>query len=364
LALGRNQALDGLRAVAVIAVILVHAFRGKAFTGGFVGVDIFFVLSGYLITTLFLAEQNATGRISLIKFYLRRILRLTPALWLVIAFCALLLFRSAKAHDQFLAIVAAGTYAMNWALMFDTSEGWILLHTWSLSIEEQFYLLWPAVLILAMRVNEQSGPAWVAFACLAISTLVSVYLTVSGYSPADIYYGFETRSSELFVGCVLATTTLPGSVQVAAARLWFVPVIALTCVLLFAQWESRWLGLGGFQLIAFAAAWLIVAARKDNVLADTLRLPALVYVGRISYGIYLWHFVLLQLFHARLGATLAATIGIPLSFLLAAASFEFIERPILRYSHRHFAARPRPSETTLMPGHLAKTQVLIALGDV
>jgi peptidoglycan/LPS O-acetylase OafA/YrhL len=133
---------------------------------------------------------------------------------------------------------------------------------------------------------------------------------------------------------------------------------------LFAQWESRWLGLGGFQLIAFAAAWLIVAARKDNVLADTLKLPALVYVGRISYGIYLWHFVLLQLFHARLGATLAATIGIPLSFLLAAASFEFIEQPILRYSRRHFAARPRPSETTLMPGHLAKTQVLIALGDV
>jgi peptidoglycan/LPS O-acetylase OafA/YrhL len=353
--LGRNQALDGLRAVAVSAVILVHAFRGKAFTGGFIGVDIFFVLSGYLITTLFLTEKKSSGRISLLKFYLRRILRLTPALWFVLAFCTLLLFRSTKVHEQFLAIVAAGTYVMNWALVFGTSEGWILLHTWSLGIEEQFYLLWPAVLILAMRVNEQSGPQWVAFACLAISTLICVSFAASGFPPADIYYGFESRSSELFVGCLLATTALPGTVENAAARLWFVPVIALTCVLLFAQWESRWLGLGGFQVIAFAAAWLIVAARKDNILANALRLPALVYVGRISYGIYLWHFVLLQLTQARLGPALAATIGIPLSFLLAAASFEFIERPILRYSHRHFAARPRPSESTLMPGYFART---------
>jgi peptidoglycan/LPS O-acetylase OafA/YrhL len=100
-ALGRNHALDGLRAVAVGAVILAHAFRGDAFTGGFVGVDIFFVLSGYLITTLFLAEKSAVGRISLMKFYIRRILRLTPALFLVLAFCALLLVRSTKAHDNF-----------------------------------------------------------------------------------------------------------------------------------------------------------------------------------------------------------------------------------------------------------------------
>jgi peptidoglycan/LPS O-acetylase OafA/YrhL len=355
--LGRNQALDGLRAVAVGVVILVHAFRGKAFTGGFVGVDIFFVLSGYLITTLFLGEKNATGRISLVRFYLRRILRLTPALWLVLAFCALLLFRSTKVHEQFVAIVAAETYVMNWALVFGTSEGWILLHTWSLGIEEQFYLLWPAVLILAMSVNQRSGPQWAALACLAISTLVCVSLAASDFPPADIYYGFESRSSELFVGCVLATTALPGTVENAAARLWFVPVIALTCVLLFAQWESRWLGLGGFQAIAFAAAWLIVAARKDSVLANTLRLPGLIYVGRISYGIYLWHFVLLQLINARLGPALAATVGIPLSVLAAAASFEFIERPVLRYSHRHFAAQPRHSESTRVPGHFAKAPV-------
>jgi peptidoglycan/LPS O-acetylase OafA/YrhL len=354
LALGRSQVLDGLRAVAVGAVILAHTFRGSVFTGGFVGVDIFFVLSGYLITTLFLAEKNATGQISLLKFYLRRILRLTPALWLVLAFCALLvLVRPANAHEHWLAIAAAGTYVMNWVLAFGKIGGWPLIHTWSLAIEEQFYLLWPLVLILAMRLNPRRGPQWAAFGCLTISTVVGVSLVVSGFAPAHIYYGFGSRSSELFVGCLLATTALPGRIEAAAVRSWLWPVMALTLVLLFAQWDSKWLGLGGFQMIAFAAAWLIIAARKNDLLADALRLPALVYVGRISYGIYLWHAVLIEGTATRFGPVLAASICVPLSFALAAASFEFIERPILQYSHRRFSPPKRHLDGSVVASKVA-----------
>jgi peptidoglycan/LPS O-acetylase OafA/YrhL len=248
----RISEFDGLRAVAVTMVVLFHAFRGAALTGGLIGVDIFFVLSGYLITTLLVREQKKTGRISLLKFYARRACRLVPALWIVLAFCLSLAFWSTKPGEHLTTIAEAATYTINW------------------------------------------------YIALGIGHLL--------------------------------------------ARSWIVPVTICLIVVFTLHLNSRFLGFGGLQFVALMAAWMIVASQGDTVFGSVLRQRHTVYIGRISYGIYLWHYVLLEILVRRFGAPLAALIGVPLCVALAAASFKWVERPILRMSARYFS----PTENSAM----------------
>jgi peptidoglycan/LPS O-acetylase OafA/YrhL len=349
----RVPEFDGLRAAAVAAVILAHTW-GTAFPGGGYGVNIFFVLSGYLITTLLVKEHADTGRISLLKFYARRALRLTPALWIVLGFCLMTQVFSSKAAEHIPSIGAAALYVMNWYRAFEinNNQGWIVAHTWSLSVEEQFYLVWAPLLILTLSFGPKA-PRWAAAVCFVLSTLACFTLSLSGSSLARIYHGFDTRSSDLFVGCLLALMPLSEAVREWAARWWLVP----TAVLLAALWEPI-IWLGGSQVIAVAkfpvigiainlmAAWLISAAPGHRRFA-ILRHPWVVYLGRISYGIYLWHFVLLQLLYSHGGsAIVSALIAIPMTVIFAAVSFELVERRFLAISARWFS----PSANSLPAG--------------
>lgn len=339
---GRVPEFDGLRAIAVAMVVLAHSFRGTAFSLGGLGVNIFFVLSGYLITSLLMKEHADTGRISLLKFYARRALRLTPALWIVLGFCLITQAFSSKAAEHIPSIGIAALYVMNWYRAFELNNDWILGHTWSLSVEEQFYLVWAPLLTLALSFGPRAAPRWLAAGCLALSTLAYLVLSLSGASSARIYNGFDTRSSELFVGCLLTLAPPSKFIRDKASRWWPVPIIVISAIVI-GIWPPV-LGPVVFQTVALMAAWIILIAPGHDRFA-MLRKPWIVYLGRISYGIYLWHYVLLEsLYSHGVNAVMSVLISVPVTVILAAVSFELVERRFLALSAQWFSAR-RPRIT-------------------
>jgi peptidoglycan/LPS O-acetylase OafA/YrhL len=352
--LSRITEFDGLRAIAVALVVLFHAKTGLA--GGYIGVDIFFVLSGYLITTLLVAEHNATGRISLLRFYMRRACRLTPALWLMIATAVIivwLILKENMSRSHFDAISAAGLYYMNWYRAEYRPE-WILGHTWSVAVEEQFYLVWPPILVIALYFRPQSA-RWIAAVLLIASTVTWTIFVMRDISAWRIYAGSDTRSSELFVGCLLALWPPSVKVSTFAAKFVCVPLIVLAVTSLTLEWSTGFMICGGFHLVALLTAWLLIAIRAGSPFNVVLRHPALVYIGRISYGIYLWHYPILALLYSHgVNAVAAASVGIPLSVAFASMSFFLMERRILRFSAAHFSIRPNKSELPTINGYAAR----------
>lgn len=170
-------------------VIIFHASGGKVLSGGFIGVDIFFVLSGYLITSLLVTEHSENGEISLARFYARRALRLMPALWLMLIGAGLawwVTYRTSPAWD---ATAAAALYYMNWLRAFTIGHDWIIGHTWSLAVEEQFYLLWPVTLTLVLSARPQAA-RWVAALLLAASVATWPVLLWQG-NLMRVYNGFD-----------------------------------------------------------------------------------------------------------------------------------------------------------------------------
>jgi peptidoglycan/LPS O-acetylase OafA/YrhL len=145
-----EPALDGLRAVAIVAVMIYHA-NERLLPGGYLGVDLFFVLSGYLITRLLSEELSINGKVSFFDFYIRRFLRLTPALWTLLVFCVALAVASHRRVSSLVSVAIAATYLMNWNRAFHWASQGLLPHTWTLSIEEQFYLLWPLAFVFIRR---------------------------------------------------------------------------------------------------------------------------------------------------------------------------------------------------------------------
>ena len=208
--LGHLRSLDGLRAVAVLVVMAFHA--GIAgFHGGRAGVDVFFVISGFLITTLLLVERDRSGRIGLGAFYMRRALRLYPALLVAVAGALLLAYlkmpvfgASSASFDSTLeGTPFALFYTMNVARAAEWSNGGFLGHTWSLAIEEQFYLVWPVVVILVLR---RRGPAllgWLALACAVTSAVLRTGLDAAGIDPELLYNATFSHVDGIFAGCAL-----------------------------------------------------------------------------------------------------------------------------------------------------------------
>ena len=198
--------LDGLRGLAIIAVMLFHAGI-STFGGGFIGVDLFFVLSGFLITALLVHEHQMHGSVSLRNFYMRRVLRLLPALLiLVLVFCVLsfLSLDSADARSNYVGALIVLFYLSNWARALSLHPPYPLDHTWSLSIEEQFYVLWPVILILMLTTLKKPKHVLALTVSFALASwLLRVYLMMSGSSVERIYYGSDTRADSLMVGCAL-----------------------------------------------------------------------------------------------------------------------------------------------------------------
>ncbi|MFN8538451.1 MAG: acyltransferase [Thermomicrobiales bacterium] len=299
--------LDGLRALAVIAVLLYHADLGWL-RGGFLGVEVFFVISGYLITSLLLAEWHQIGRIDLPRFWLRRGRRLLPALYaaivVVLAYATLFLPRDvARLRGDAL---AAFTYVTNWYLIFRQQSYFEavgrpspLLHLWSLAIEEQFYLLWPLVLAFALRRWPVRRIAIGTVVIAAASTLLMALLYRPDTDPSAIYYRTDTRLSGLLIGATLAFTWQPWTrrARVSAARrrryeaagLGALGALAIYCAV-FAE-TTPFLYLGGFLLVAAttAVAIAMLVAPQGRSVAALLDVASLRWAGTRSYSLYLWH---------------------------------------------------------------------------
>jgi peptidoglycan/LPS O-acetylase OafA/YrhL len=317
----REPALDGLRTIAVGLVLIQHTV-GTYIPGASMGVDIFFALSGYLITSILVEEWKATGGLSFPHFYLRRFARLMPALALVVA-CVLVLSLLAPSLGAPLPDIGfAATYLMNWARALGWAHDNLLAHTWSLACEEQFYLLWPPILLLCLRFRPSWAP-WLAVGLATASTVCGAGLSLAGAPYERTYYAFDSRALELLIGCAFAFVSVEARSSRWLARLWYLPIVVLA-VFLTVPYTSRVLPLGGFVCISLMSIWIILALRVGSPLSRVLSLRPMVYVGRISYGVYLWHFPLIlmasKLPHGKRYYYLAAVI---LTFVLAALSFHF-----------------------------------------
>lgn len=343
--LAYSPALDGVRALAVICVMLYHGGT-SVMGGGFLGVDIFFVLSGFLITSLLLLEFEQKARIDLLAFWGRRARRLLPALFLVLVavalYAALLSGEAASAVRK----DAAATlfYVSNWWFIVSGNSYFEqfqdpspLTHTWSLAIEEQWYFVLPLVMVLLLpRLRSRKVIGLGLFALALLSAVEMAWLAPDGGDPSRVYYGTDTRLQSLLVGAALATLLTPGVVdRLRLPVRWLGPLsLAVVVALMLVMTEnSPVLYRGGFLLLAFAAALLItsVQVHPDGSVARGLSLRPVVWVGKVSYGLYLWHWpVYVALSPARTGLTGVGLLALRLSvtFAIAAASFYLVEQPI------------------------------------
>ncbi len=344
--------LDGLRAIAVAAVLAFHTGAGWA-VGGFLGVDVFFVLSGFLITVLLLAEWQRRSRVSLRRFYARRALRLLPAVTLMCAVVLVIgpLNPGVPARNALWKAVA-GTmfYFQNWQQAFHLIPILQLTdHTWSLAIEEQFYLVWPTLLIAAIFWARRSrrDPLRVALILAVTLAVVSAVLKIALWSgpgsQSRIYYGTDTRADSLLIGSALGICYVAGWLQRVRRILPALAPVALVIVVItfgFAHDNSaRLYHDGGLTAFALVCAVLIggAALAPAGPAGRLLAAPPLVWLGRISYGIYLWHWPVYRYLHeARLGLSWGPTQLVRVAVTLAAAtlSFYLLERPLLRLRHR------------------------------
>ncbi len=345
--------LDGIRAVAVIGVLGFHA--GVAgFAGGLLGVDIFFVLSGFLNTTLLVAEWSRTGTVSFRRFYERRARRLLPGLFLLLLLVAVYAHWFAEPDtlstlrgDAFSTLA----YVANWRFIFSGQSYFVhygppspLLHTWSLAVEEQFYLVWPAVALFTLRRRGRRGLAVVAATVMVLSAILTACLYSAGVSTSRLYYGTDTRAEEVMVGALLAVAApvIARRVQARAGsggRAWGV-VVPGGLGALFLLWalhtvsgQGSFLYKGGFLLVAAATAAviLVVVVVPETPMARALSWGVLGYIGRISYGLYLYHYPLfLMIDGAHSGLSGAALLAVRLgaTFVVAVLSYHLVEMPI------------------------------------
>jgi peptidoglycan/LPS O-acetylase OafA/YrhL len=369
---GYRPALDGVRALAVLAVFGYH-LGFPWLRGGFLGVDAFFVLSGYLITGILLDEHARTGQINLVRFWFRRARRLLPALFVVIGVVALWISTSAPAFELELRrsdLLWTIFYGANWHFIATGQDYFAqfasaspVRHTWSLAIEEQFYLVWPLVALAALRLGRASPRTVAAVATVGI--VASAIAMAALYDPGDpsrAYYGTDARIHELLVGALLAAFVRGGGYlprrmapKVAGGAIAIV-IGALTLV----SDDNAAYYLGGSVAFAVAVAallWAIDTAPTGRV-SRSLSFAPVVWVGRISYGIYLWHWPVILAFPST------PVVAVALTITAAAASFYFLEQPIrtgrfpvVRRSDRRFAALAGSAGTVLVATTLWATTV-------
>ncbi len=389
--------LDGIRGLAVLAVLAFHGGI-SFFGGGLLGVDVFFVLSGFLITSLLVSEWSRSGKISFRSFYERRARRLLPALVLTIVFVAFYAYfladpstRSTIRGDA----LATMTYVANWRFIITDQNYFIhfgapspLLHTWSLAVEEQFYVVWPTLALLVLRWRRTKALVVVAALLAVASSALGMYLFHIGQSPSRLYYGTDIRIQEVMVGACLAawwggtqglghqrpqhSVTAHLEVRhwraVWSDRALLVIGILGTAVLFWAlhsvNGSAPFLYRGGFLVVAFSTLALIatVVRLPRSPLALAFSIAPLRYVGRISYGLYLYHWpIFLSLSGPRTGLRGPALLSLRLAvtFLAAAVSYHFIEEPI----RRHKWLTPRRLVIAL-PAVAAATVVVLVLGTM
>lgn len=348
-----EPALDGVRALAVLAVLVFHA-QPSWLPGGFIGVDVFFVLSGYLITGILLHDVRQHGRIRLGQFWWRRWWRLGPALLLMLlaygAVAAMVLPHEglrARAWDLLLAM----TYMGNWARAWQWHDLTDLGHTWSLAVEMQFYLVWPLLLMLVLRLSRQSGRylGWV-LGLAALSLLWRWHLQDQGASLERLYNGTDSRAEALLWGAALACLHWPAhdgrqasmASRALAALQWAAP-LALLAVLGLANWTAPWFYRWGITAVsALSALWIgSLVTGNGQTQRALLCWGPLVALGQMSYGVYLWHFPIIRaLLHWNLSGPTLLVCTVLLTLVVASVSRRCLELPLLAWRDRQPARRP------------------------
>ena len=325
--LGYRPALDGIRAVAVTLVICNHAFH-EPVDGG-LGVDLFFVLSGFLITTLLLEEHAAHGRVSFRTFYQRRARRLCPALAALLAVYALgCAFDGQPLRSSALHVLVGATYITNIAVVYDQHiVAHSLPHLWTLAAEEQFYLVWPVILFILLR-GHRKAALLLALVVVVAEFVAQVWIGSAPSHLQALYYSPQLRSpASLFLGCAAALAW--GSryrATVEGAARWFFPAALFVLVWLTFSRPSH-LYSGWITIYAAAAAVLLIDALTQSHLTAVLRARPVVYIGRISYSLYLWHVMILVGLGWIDAAVQLRLAGIALSLVAAIASYHLIEQP-------------------------------------
>jgi len=329
--------LDGVRAVAVL-VVLAHHASVPLMKGGYLGVDVFFVLSGYLITAILLRELSATGALRLFPFYAKRALRLFPALITVSAAVALvwaLLDWAPNRQDTLLGVPVAITYFSSWVRAFDINTLGSMGHTWSLAVEEHFYLVWPLVLILMFKLTRNPRMAVLIAAAIGIAYRLAAPV-LFGWDTERIYSGSDTQAAQILIGCLLAAWLHETSVRVRAVPAVIAALGVGTAVVLLPLHSAFYLH-GGALLVGLATAVVIahLVTAQTQPMSRILQRKTLTWIGVRSYGIYLWHFPIFGLLAASGLPTLAvAGLSAALSFAIPALSYRFIESPILKQKKR------------------------------
>ncbi|MEP4147253.1 MAG: acyltransferase family protein [Halioglobus sp.] len=330
--------IDGLRAFSIIAVVVYHAFP-TLLPGGFVGVDVFFVISGYLITGIILQSQ-AKAQFSAAEFYRRRIQRIIPALLLVLLFClvagwwVLLPYEYAMLGQQ---TAASSVFAPN--ILFWTEAGYFdtdsklkpLLHLWSLGVEEQFYLLWPLALVLATRTQVKSH--WLI--CGLMLASFSLGIVVTGDHAANFFLP-QFRVWELLVGALLASITLKQLPGPTGNILAGCGLVMLGCAVFLINRESGFPG--WWALLPTLGAAILIGAGPGNRVNRMLGSAPLVFIGKISFPLYLWHWPLLTFARIMEEGEPALEIrisAVALSTVLAWLSYSQVEKRLRYHSWRH-----------------------------
>lgn len=339
---GRRSELDGLRALAIGGVIAIHDGIGR---GGHLGVSVFFVLSGYLITTILARQVLNTGSLHFGRFYARRVVRLVPALVLALIGTSLILTGLFPAARILAGAAAAFTYTSNLFLTAGVNG-----HTtfadftwpWTLAMEEQFYLLWPFALLLLMRRSIRTAETAALVGFVAWTALRFVVPFDGPVEPAQLYFSPYTRASGLMLGCWLALVLLRKPAWsprlTTVSRALAVPAVV---VILVGFWVGSLYARTTYTVwltgTEAATALLICAfvTRPAGWLAGVFAWWPLAYIGRISYGIYLWNvgaiWLVDRLFHPN-GRTSVLEWG-PLTLLLAVVSFHLLEKPLIDWLH-------------------------------
>lgn len=342
-----TPALDGIRAFAVLLVLLFHA--GVPFMGsGYLGVDVFFVLSGFIITTLLMKEHAETGHINLPFFYLRRVCRLYPALLLLlllvlIGFWAVLGIPPTELKNYPAHAGIALLYLTDVALLMDwMPKTSIIMHTWSIAIEEHYYIIWPFVLLALCRSAKKKHLAKIMGGMFLLSLVWKAIGCV--YFKDSLYLRFDYRISGLILGGFVAAF-IQGGGKLPDYK---IPLAVFFALFLLCLWTAvpriSWSFALGVTVTEIFTALLIYAVMSDhaNAVVKFLGSSVPVYLGRISYGIYLYHYPIAAYTIVGRDWTVTLPVTITLTLIVASLSYVVVERPALEFAKRYKTKYRKP----------------------
>ena len=348
--------IDSLRAIAVIAVIIYH-IDANYLPGGFLGVDLFFVLSGYLISSLIIKEYKSTGTVNLYNFYVRRARRLLPAVYFMITVVLIIitLFNGVLLKKSYLDALFGYIYSSNWWYIFHKLDYFDSFgsqspfkHLWSLAIEEQFYMFFPLIFLIFNRKSKSNNSnsklnrnfIYVVLSLILVSLIAHILLfDINNIN--RIYFGTDTRAFSLLVGVVGAIlypmdrlserTTKKDNMIYSIVSL--VSILVLIGIMINTSEYNTWLYRGGFLLVAIIGLIIIISSgRQYTFMSKLLSFKPFVFIGKISYSLYLWHFPILVVTTpvSEIGNPnlFYVTLRIVLIFLVATGSYMFVETPI------------------------------------